>query len=54
MNEAVLGLFGDKRREDLGAVLLDAVESKRTLSSTDWPRTAIRPFGSTTSSPTRR
>ena len=31
MNEAALGQFGDKRREDLGAVLLDAVESKRTL-----------------------
>jgi hypothetical protein len=31
MNEAALGRFGDKRREDLGAVLLDAVESKRTL-----------------------
>jgi hypothetical protein len=31
MNEAALGRFGDKRREDLGAVLLDAVENKRTL-----------------------
>src|SRR5271167_1472857 len=31
MNEAALGRFEDKRREDLGAVLLDAVESKRTL-----------------------
>jgi hypothetical protein len=31
MNEAALGGFGDKRREDLGAALLDAVESKRTL-----------------------
>ena len=31
MNEAALGRFGDKRREDLGAVLLDRCESKRTL-----------------------
>jgi Transposase DDE domain len=31
MNEAALGRFGDKRRADLGAVLLNAVQSKRTL-----------------------
>jgi hypothetical protein len=31
MDEAALGRFGDKRREDLGAVLLSAVQSKRTL-----------------------
>ena len=31
MKDTALGGFGDKRRADLGAVLLDAVERKRTL-----------------------
>jgi hypothetical protein len=31
MDETALGRFGDKRREDVGAVLLSAVQSKRTL-----------------------
>jgi hypothetical protein len=31
MDEAALGRFGDKRLADLGAVLLSAVQSKRTL-----------------------
>jgi hypothetical protein len=31
MEETALGRFGDKRRADLGAVLLSAVQSKRTL-----------------------
>jgi Transposase DDE domain len=31
MDETALGRFGDKRRADLGAVLLSAVQSKRTL-----------------------
>jgi hypothetical protein len=31
MDETALGRFGDKRREDLGAMLLGAVQSKRTI-----------------------